>query len=145
MTTLRTNLVLFLAVLVALGATTAFAQDNDRIVGAWNYGQVGCTTNCLDGMFSINAGGTVTGYDNTPVTSPNVGTWRKINRRNFKMRTKNAVYNADGSVNVFILTDGKVTISGDGTTFKFAGILTALNADGSLRKKFPFTLGAARF
>lgn len=145
MNILRSRVVSLLAVLLVFGVTGAFAQEHDQIVGAWNYGPVGCTT-CLDGMFSIAAGGTVVGYDNTPITSPNVGTWQKINHSTFRMSTKNAVYNADGSVRAFIvITNGTVTISQDGKTFTFAGVVKVLNPDGSFRNSSPFALGAARF
>jgi len=125
---------------------TSFAQSLDRIVGAWDFiAPAGCTGGCDTGMLSINAGGTVSGYDNLTFTSPTAGTWRAIDRSTYSMRTKNAIFNADGSVFRFIKSVGTVKISEEGESFLWTGTEIVLNPDGSEHTRFAFALSATRF
>jgi hypothetical protein len=143
----RSRVVLLLAAVIACGCVSSFAQDRDRIVGAWNYTALAFCDNgvCDTGMFAIHADGTVVGYDNLSGTSPTIGTWRAIDRFTYKMKTKNAVFRADGTIAAFILAIGTVTLSEDGKTFNYNATIKVSNPDGSLRFEAPSPLTATRF
>lgn len=146
-TFVRLRLALLLAVLIVGGCTSSFAQGLDRIVGAWNYTALAFCDNgvCDTGMFSINSDGTVVGYDNLSGVSPTIGSWRAIDRSTFRMKTKNAVFHADGTINAFIVAVGTVTVSADGKTFDYKATIKVLNPDGTLRFTAPSPLAAVRF
>jgi hypothetical protein len=143
----RSRVVLLVAVMIVGSSTGSFADDLDRIVGAWNYTALAfCdSSSCDTGMFSFNAGGTVVGYDNLTGVSPNIGTWRPLGHSKYRLKTKNAIFSADGSVNVYIVSVGTVTLSDDGNTFNFQGTVKVLNPDGSLRFEAPGPISAVRF
>ena len=61
------------------------------------------------------------------------------------MRTKNAVFAADGSVFRFIKSVGTVKISEDGKSFVWTGTEIIINPDGSEHTRFAFALSATRF
>lgn len=143
----RSRVVVLLAVTIACGCTSSFAQGLDRIVGAWNYTALAFCDNgvCDTGMFAIHADGTVVGYDNLSGTSPTIGTWRAIDRFTYRMKTKNAVFHADGTIAAFVAAVGKVTLSEDGKTFNYDATIKVLNPDGTLRFEAPSPLSAVRF
>src|ERR1700747_1301393 len=124
---LRLWIVMLLAMLSMALATSSFAQGPNAIVGAWNFTTPAhCTVGCDTGMLVMNVGGTSIGYDNTPATSPNAGTWRATGAFTYRSKTKNAVYNADGTVNVFIVGIGTITLNATGSQFEETGTIKVL-------------------
>jgi hypothetical protein len=94
-------------------------------------------------MFSFNAGGTVVGYDNVSRVSPSIGAWRKTQNLTYRVRTKNAIYAADGSLKFFITAAGTLKLSADSRSFTFTGRLLA--PDGTLLETFSSPMTATRF